>query len=337
MAIYDDGTLEASLTDRAGQAASLAGAGLSLALMVGVGIWGYQLVMRDVSGIPVVRAMEGAMRLAPENPGGEIASHVGLAVNAVPAEGEAAPPEDRLVLAPATTGLSAEDLEVAPLAEAGEVAPVARSQDATELPAALTETGTEPSEGPLSADEILALADRIAAGATPMAALDPAAVVAPRVMVDGEDVALDENIAIPEETATVETVARDLPGVATSLRPALRPSRAPAVAAVATPADIALAEAVNAVVSTVALPEGTNLVQLGAFPTAESAAAAWDRIAADFGQYLTGKDPLIQEAASGGRAFFRLRAQGFSDRAEARRLCATLEAGGADCIPVVIR
>ena len=38
---------------------NFAGAAVSLALIAGVSVWGYKLVMRDVSGIPVVRAAEG--------------------------------------------------------------------------------------------------------------------------------------------------------------------------------------------------------------------------------------------------------------------------------------
>ncbi len=46
------------------------GAALSLALVAGIGTWGYQLVMRDVTGIPVVRAVEGPMRVCQKTPGG---------------------------------------------------------------------------------------------------------------------------------------------------------------------------------------------------------------------------------------------------------------------------
>ena len=56
---------------------------MSLALIVGIGVWGTKLIMRDVSGIPVVRAAEGPMRIQPENPGGLPADHQGLSVNDV--------------------------------------------------------------------------------------------------------------------------------------------------------------------------------------------------------------------------------------------------------------
>ena len=55
----------------------------SVALIVGLAVWGWKLWQRYVTGIPVVRALEGPMRIQPENPGGRPAEHQGLAVNAV--------------------------------------------------------------------------------------------------------------------------------------------------------------------------------------------------------------------------------------------------------------
>ena len=67
-----------------------AGAAVSLALIVGIGVWGYKMLARDVSGVPVVRAASGKpMRVQPEDPGGSPAMHQGLAVNRVAADGTA--------------------------------------------------------------------------------------------------------------------------------------------------------------------------------------------------------------------------------------------------------
>ena len=57
----------------------------------------------------------------------------------------------------------------------------------------------------------------------------------------------------------------------------------------------------------------------------------------EFAEFMDGREHLIQEAASGGRAFFRLRATGFADLDEARRFCSALVAEDAACIPVVVR
>ncbi|NJM84446.1 MAG: SPOR domain-containing protein, partial [Tabrizicola sp.] len=88
---------------------NLAGAVSSVALVIGLGYWGYQLAVRDVRGVPVVQALEGPMRIAPDNPGGEVADYQGLAVNEVAAAGTAAPPPDKLILAPKPVELSLED------------------------------------------------------------------------------------------------------------------------------------------------------------------------------------------------------------------------------------
>jgi len=88
---------------------NLAGALISVALILGLGLWGYRLAVRDVMGIPVVRALAGPMRVAPAIPGGEVAAHQGLAVNAVAATGVASAPAERLVLAPRPVDLAADD------------------------------------------------------------------------------------------------------------------------------------------------------------------------------------------------------------------------------------
>jgi hypothetical protein len=57
-----------------------AGALTSLALVVGLGLWGYRLAVRDVQGIPVIRALAGAARVAPADPGGDLADHLVVAL-----------------------------------------------------------------------------------------------------------------------------------------------------------------------------------------------------------------------------------------------------------------
>jgi len=165
MAVYEDGV---SGTVRAGQLVNYTGALVSLALMAGVGVWGYKLVVRDVSGIPVVRAVQGDMRVAPTNPGGDVALHTGLSVNEVAAVGEAAAPEDTLLLAPRTSDLADEDLAVQPTAEANEVVPSVAAESETAVALTNPEAVQEQNATPLNADEILALADQIAAGAAPL-------------------------------------------------------------------------------------------------------------------------------------------------------------------------
>ncbi len=93
------------------------GAAMSLALVIGVAVWGYRLIMRDVSGVPVVMAIEGPMRVAPDNPGGQIARHEGLAVNDIAGTGTSAPPPDQIVLAPRPLDITEEDVVLTEIAD----------------------------------------------------------------------------------------------------------------------------------------------------------------------------------------------------------------------------
>ncbi len=211
MAVYDQGPAPLSGAARAGALVNYAGAAVSMALIVSVGIWGYKLVIRDVSGIPVVRAMTGEMRVLPENPGGEVSLHTGLAVNEVAAVGEAAAPEDRVALAPVTAGLYEEDLDAQPMAEADEMLasdPLGQEVDAeVQLPVALN--ADQLVDAPLTTDDILAMADQIAAGAVPMTDLS-----------DGETVPASLSVDAPAASnGSVVTV---------SLRPVARPANSSA-------------------------------------------------------------------------------------------------------------
>jgi hypothetical protein len=255
---------------RAQVATNWIGAILSVALIVGVSVWGYRLMMRDVTGVPVVRALEGPMRVAPEDPGGRQAAFRGLAVNAVAAEGVAAPAPERVVLAPPPLTLDA------PLPEA----PTRGLSDAL-----ATEADAD------AAPRTAALKD--ARGGLVRSPIPP-----PRP--SGDLVA----------EAAAQAVFASLSGTSGGATPEVAPDT---------------------------LVAGTRLVQLGAYDTRTEAVAEWDKLARTFGALMEGRARVVQEAESGGRAFYRLRAHGFADENDARQFCAALLAEQAACIPVLIR
>ena len=78
-------------------------------------------------------------------------------------------------------------------------------------------------------------------------------------------------------------------------------------------------------------------MQLGAYEDAATARREWGRLTAAFPDFFAGRDRVVQRAVSGGRPFFRLRAHGFADIADARRFCTALLAEDAPCIPVTVR
>jgi hypothetical protein len=304
-----------------------AGAFLSVVLIAGLATWGWKLWVRDVSGVPVVRALEGPMRITPEDPGGLASEYQGLSVNRIAEERIEEDMADRVVLAPQPSVLNEEeDLAMADLRPLIEPAPEAApfpAAEAVEVAPAPEFPVTEESEGEavsMVASEALAVEAE-----APVAAAEPER--------SGTDLAVALALGLAEEDAdaqqAVVTVAV-APGVpVVTPRPAIRPenlqavSYRPAVAGGTSEIDPA------------SIPAGTRLVQLGAYGSPEIARAEWDRAIAQFGNYMAGKEPVIQEAQTGGRTFWRLRAMGFEDLADARRFCSVLVSDGANCIPVV--
>ena len=301
---------------------NLAGAASSVALVLGLAIWGYKLAVRDVSGIPVVLALQGPMRVAPAAPGGSVADNQGLSVNAIAAEGNAAAPADRLILAPAAVELSLDDApglsSLTPAAPADQVdallseAAPAAAAPATEATATAADSGVDEN------------------------AIEQALTAA---LTDGGDVPVTE--ATPDETL----VATDSAGIVVrSPRPLSRPAQ------LNTAIDTTIKDASTTIgdvqdVVSVASPEmqpeevavGTRLVQLGAFDTADGARAEWTRLQGSFGDLMAGKAIIVQPASSGGQTFFRLRAFGFSDEDDSRRFCSALLSEDTSCIPVTQR
>lgn len=86
------------------------GALSSAALVAGLATWSWDLATRDARSVPVVRAMDGPARVAPDDPGGFQAAHQGLTVNSVPSESPGPPVGDRVVLAPTPVGPAPEDI-----------------------------------------------------------------------------------------------------------------------------------------------------------------------------------------------------------------------------------
>ncbi len=244
--------------------------------------------------------------------------------NEVAAAGEAAAPADRLVLAPKPVDLTDED---APMTSQT-VAPV-QQPEPLDVAASLDAPVEPPVDvaAALQAGEVDDLVAQLVQGQERIEADEAEAQPVLAAMTAPAEAA-PEPEPEPEPAAVITG-----PGPQQSHRPKLRPNTAPAVVV---PASASVSEAVSDI-DAAALPAGTRIVQLGAFDSAEVARAEWDKMQARFGDYLNGKDRVVQKAQSGGRTFYRLRAHGFADLSDARRFCSALVAEGADCIPVVTR
>lgn len=225
------------------------GALVSVALMVGLLVWGYRLVTRDVSGVPVIRALAGEARVAPDEPGGRQAEGRGLAVNTV-AAGDTPAGAGQVEIAPAAAGLAAEDVAMgefgATVREPGQLAEVAPSPESNPVLAT--------SDAEVRAAEVQRLADEKAAAERVQAEADAAAArAAAGAQVVADVAALPETSPEPATDAPVDSAITDLTGapaqtvdpIGTALaeagaeppvaasRPAPRPRRLAAAAAAA--------------------------------------------------------------------------------------------------------
>ena len=165
-------------------AVQIFGAVCSVALVVGMLYWGISLVLRDVSEVPVIQALDTPMRVQPTDPGGQQMAHQGLAVNEIRAGGVATPAPDRIVLAPPPVALDA---------------PTQTSSASRVTNETLPEN-----------EEVLALVDQLATRIAPLEPLDEAPVVA--------SVPLSAVDAIPASVPGINRSFRPLP------RPAERPA-----------------------------------------------------------------------------------------------------------------
>lgn len=299
-----------------------AGALLSVVLIAGLATWGWKLWVRDVSGVPVVRALEGPMRVTPDDPGGLASKYQGLSVNRIAEERVEDNMADRVVLAPQPSVLNEEeDLAMADLQPMVEPDPLPVVEDA---PAASEQEVVDVVPAPAFPDEEEADV-ALAAVAVTEEAVEPEQ--------SGTDLAVALALGLADESDDVQPAVLTVeaaPGVpVVTPRPAIRPENLQAVSY--RPATDGGADELDPA----SIPTGTRLVQLGAFGSADVARAEWDKTTARFGNYMAGKERVIQEAQTGGRTFWRLRAMGFEDLADARRFCSVLVSDGANCIPVV--
>lgn len=296
---------------------NITGAICSIGLLAGVVVWGYNLAVRDVSGVPVIRAAEGPLRVAPANPGGTIADHQGMAVNAIPELGLAEPLPEEIILAPEPVQLEMDD------------APGL----AADLPPLVVDAAADGAEQvPLGSDPLIVTAATIAPAPETVAANDG-------VAIEGRDAvaaALAEALGLEDSTLTGIEPTAALPVPGNGLAKSPRPMPRPAAKRVSVDAG-SITPVAARVVDASSLVAGERLVQLGAFDTQEEAKAEWASLGARFGDLMSGKGVVVQEAESGGRTFYRLRAEGFEGEDDARRFCTALLAEDATCVPVVHR
>ena len=289
--------LRGGALDEARRWVSMGGAVSSVALVLGLAYWGYALAVRDVSGVPVMRAAVGAMRVAPADPGGEQMLNQGLTVNTIAAMGTTAKPADTVTLAPLAEDLQPDDVPVA-------VASAAPQAASPVVVASALSDGT--AQAPAVAADLV----------------EPASVLAQ----DTVDAAV---------AAALAEASADPNAISPALRPKPRPADlGAAIVEVAAPV---VTQPAIAEKDPSTIPVGTILAQFGAYESADLARAKFAELVDNFGGLMAGKDMVVLKAETTGRIIYRLRAYGLTSDADAKSFCAALQAEGTECVPVAQR
>lgn len=290
-----------------------AGAIVFLALIAAMSVWAYQLGTRDATEVPIIRAIEGPVRIEPEDPGGLAAAHQGHEVNDVLAGTPDRTPADAPTIIPPAVTLTEEDAAQGELVLAAPEFPAVEPGEGEELRMPLGDEGPRPGE-----------ADPEAGVGTDIAALVPDLIAE---ALAGDEVTEDEAARAADlrpRTRPAGLVVRP----STAAAPATAP--APVASAPAAPPSAASQE-----VSSV--DQGARLVQLGAFDNEALARQVWSQLVARNGDLLGGKSLFLERATHNARVFYRLRVAGFETPDQTRVLCERLRARGIDCIPVTLQ
>ena len=279
------------------------GAALSLFLLAGAIGWSYQLIVRDVNQIPIVRAQLGPLRVAPDNPGGLTAANQGLSVTQL-AVNEKPLLSNEIYLAPAAEILNEENLALK----------VKEEYESNKVDGAfeINEVNAENSMN------LEALPDQkeVDSRSNNEGVLSKAAFS-------------QKKIEIENAVSLALSITNDPDKSLSWLRPKIRP--------VGFYRNGNITE--DQIVSNEPMPKlpiGSAVVQLGAFDSKSLAESEWQRFEKILGSILIPKKMVVQKAESGGKIFYRLRASGFSDISDARQFCTAISDKVA-CIPVVTR
>ena len=286
---------------------SIFGAVISLNLILWAGYWTYNIISRDINGIPIVAAQPGPLRVAPDTPGGIEAENIELAVTKIASQ-ELPPNPKAVELAPSTEKLTPDDLTIFQAIRQkkiidrqaalnnqihlGVIEPNLSKEISLEPVNTVTNTAnysiTENQSELVAAALALALkpsADNLIGNAV---AQNKFKQIKPRPR---------PNSLLEVSVSTTETVIR------------------PALASVET---------------------GLAVVQFGTFATETVAFEEWDRLSKNLSVILDGRPKYVERIKRNGNEIYRLRLGGFVNIDDASRFCSAV-ISQENCVPVIAK
>ena len=286
---------------------SIFGAVISLNLILWAGYWTYNIISRDINGIPIVAAQPGPLRVAPDTPGGIEAENIELAVTKIASQ-ELPPNPKAVELAPSTEKLTPDDLTIFQ---------AIRQKKIIDRQAALNNQIHLGVIEPNISKEI---------------SLEPV-----NTVTNTANYSITENqseLVAAALALALKPSADNLIGSAVAqnkfkqIKPRLRPG--------------SLLEASVSTTETVIRPalasveRGLAVVQFGTFATETVAFEEWDRLSKNLSVILDGRPKYVERIKRNGNEIYRLRLGGFVNIDDASRFCSAV-ISQENCVPVIAK
>jgi len=288
---------------------SIFGAIISLNLILWAGYWAYNLISRDINGIPIVAAQPGPLRVAPDVPGGIEAENIELAVTKIASQ-ELPPNPQAVELAPYTAKLSADDITInQALRQKKLIDSQIEKRTQGHLQAAHPDLSNEISLVPIKTS-IESSDYTIVDNQSELVAAALAIALKPDRDQLGNKVILEKI-----ESNIIKPMPR--PG---SLRTKLSSLNSE-----------------NSILPTLGSVEsGLAVVQFGSFENKKRALAEWGRLSENLSVILDGRPKFVERIQRNGNEIYRLRLGGFVNIDDASRFCSAV-ISQENCVPIITK
>ena len=288
---------------------SIFGAIISLNLILWAGYWAYNLISRDINGIPIVAAQPGPLRVAPEVPGGIEAENIELAVSKIASQ-ELPPNPQAVELAPYTAKLNADDITI---------------NQALKQKKLIDSQIEKRTQGRLQAVEPELLNEiSLVPIKTSIESTD-------YTIVDNQSELVAAALAIALKPNSEQLSDKVISGNNKSIK--IKPMPRPGSLRIK---PISL-NSENSILPTLGSVEtGLAIVQFGSFENKQLALAEWGRLSENLSVILDGRPKFVERIQRNGNEIYRLRLGGFVNIDDASRFCSAV-ISQENCVPIIAK
>jgi len=288
---------------------SIFGAIISLNLILWAGYWAYNLISRDINGIPIVAAQPGPLRVAPDVPGGIEAENIELAVTKIASQ-ELPPNPQAVELAPYTAKLSSDDITINQALKQKKLidGPIGKRSQGR-MQAVEAELSNEISLVPIRTS-IESTDYSIADNQSELVAAALALALKPH------NDQLNNNVIL----ANIKSY---------KIKPMPRPGSIKT-----NPTSLNSENSILPILGSV--ETGLAVVQFGSFENKKLALTEWGRLSENLSVILDGRPKFVERIQRNGNEIYRLRLGGFVNIDDASRFCSAV-ISQENCVPIIAK